>query len=188
MVAFDERGVPVSELVIDRDAIKFSPNAGNIEYFSPARRTALRSLLSEIGALPPSDAELETLERRQSDIDGELHAVRFLPNASGVDVRRRSGDLDARERSQLCAWREQVFRNGPVHPDGGVQCRDGAAFVGLDYAHCQSSFPTCGNLDVAQLEACVRRQRFDVCFEQPGAATCRTLRACLPGTRPAAAR
>lgn len=184
VLALDQRGVPLAQVLVDADVIKlFSiPGSGEVDYLSDARRTRLRTLLAELGLFQPLDAELAALDRRQQELDGELHDARFLPSDSGLAVDLRLRELDARQRAILCAWREQVFRRGPIHAQGGIECNDHTAFVGLDYAQCQSEFPQC-DARVSEIESCLRRQRFDVCSERPASASCRTLRGCLPGIR-----
>jgi len=189
-VVYDANDVPVAQVLINAhvDKLRMTPSLGKpanaVDYLSRARSQELRALLQQLG-LGEQDPQRSQLLLRQAEADGELHPARYIPFSSGVDGVVPLADTTAPQRSALCAWQQQAWARGAPRsgPDtSGIECEDGWRVTGANYAQCVAEFPSC-DATVAEVEACMREQRFFPCLEEAEQQRCRALRSCFWGIR-----
>jgi hypothetical protein len=198
-VFVDDSGTPVAEIAIGLDCghATTRPTDERLQHghWDSPRWGRLYRLLAEFE--PPSDSSDEFLELLGKQRIRDEHAIpegrfvyaylaRHLPAYSSVDPRVREIDLSDEQRAIACAWQQLVWLSGSPRTNGGgssIECDDGWKATTLDFVGCQREFPRC-EAPIGEVEACMRHQRFDPCFNEPAARHCVALRSCLWGFRP----
>jgi hypothetical protein len=186
-VVYDGSDMPVAQALVTEHIDKLytqprlsDPFMGELGH---GRETRLKALLGAVGFAVESTEEQDALVRRQAQLDGDLGRARYLPTSSGVDGARSMNDLSTAERARLCAWHQQVWALGLPRSGletNGIRCEDGWAGTGLDWKACQEQLPACP-ANVGEVEACMRRQRFDPCLQRDVRNRCKALRGCFWG-------
>jgi hypothetical protein len=187
---FDGERRPVAQVLVAQDAGKITTlppyRAHDGLVLGEFRAARLLTLLTQLGLREDVTPDLERLTERQRVLDGNFHAARWLPADSGVAGSKSMDQTSPNERKLLCAWQQQVWAQGlpPASLEGGIECESqGWSVKGLDWAQCQQQFPNC-TASVGEVEACMRRQRFDPCLSSEGSRACRKHRDCFWGIGP----
>lgn len=192
----DDSGTPIAEIAVGLQSGKVETRPASEALskgdWGASRWNRLLELVAELDPKPSlSEAFTDLLvEQRRRDehafTDGSFVRVswaRYLPAYSDVDSRLREMDLSDEQRAIACAWQQLVWLRGVPRsgPGGaGLECKDGWNATAFDLAGCQRAFPRC-EASMAEVETCMRRQRFDPCFQDPAASHCVAVRQCLWG-------
>ena len=195
-VFVDDSGTPIAEIAVGLQSGKVETRPASEALsegdWGASRWNRLLELVAELDPKPSlSEAFTDLLvEQRRRDehafTDGSFVRVswaRYLPAYSDVDSRLREMDLSDEQRAIACAWQQLVWLRGVPRsgPGGaGLECKDGWNATAFDLAGCQRAFPRC-EASMVEVETCMRRQRFDPCFQDPAASHCVAVRQCLWG-------